>query len=277
MSLFLLEVELFELCCCCVLKCRSIAQYVGFGLQNDQEMLFKMLFFGGVKELNQYFCFIYVGKYQYFSLSTECEDFCHLCLHTSAVGCSPGGLALLRRPSQVHLGAVHLPVHHAARGAPPRQRPLQDGLDRAVWKIRCDVLGATWHVALICLCVSLIFDPSHHNDSLLLSPVSCSLQSGLLHRSHGPHLPVGSLGCRPLLQEISPSEYKVGRSHSRLQSRVLCAPQCAGIINVPQNPSTDCISTQTFSPIQNERHFKGKMESESFWGTIHKILCAKAQ
>lgn len=57
-----------------------------------------------------------------------------LVLADSSTSC---GLALLRRPSQVHLCAVHLPVHHAARGAPPCQHPLQDGPDWAVWKIGC--------------------------------------------------------------------------------------------------------------------------------------------
>uniref|UniRef100_A0A8C5UCR9 GPN-loop GTPase 2 n=1 Tax=Malurus cyaneus samueli TaxID=2593467 RepID=A0A8C5UCR9_9PASS len=43
-----------------------------------------------------------------------------------------GGFPLLHRPWQVHLSALHLPVHHAARGAAPHQRPVQDGPDRAV-------------------------------------------------------------------------------------------------------------------------------------------------
>uniref|UniRef100_A0A8D2MYB0 Uncharacterized protein n=1 Tax=Zonotrichia albicollis TaxID=44394 RepID=A0A8D2MYB0_ZONAL len=57
---------------------------------------------------------------------TSCVPYC-------PAGCrAPGGLPLLHRPRQVHLRALHLAVHHAARGAAPRQRPLQDGPDRAL-------------------------------------------------------------------------------------------------------------------------------------------------
>ncbi len=38
---------------------------------------------------------------------------------------APGGLALLRRPQQVHLYSAHVAVHHAAGGAASCQRPLQ--------------------------------------------------------------------------------------------------------------------------------------------------------
>lgn len=75
---------------------------------------------------------------------------------------------------------------------------------------------------------------THHTTIHFFYPLSWSLQPRLLHWSYGPHLPAGSLGCRPFLQEISPSEYKVGRSHPRLQSCVLCASQCAGIVSVLQ-------------------------------------------
>uniref|UniRef100_A0A2K6F6V5 GPN-loop GTPase 2 n=1 Tax=Propithecus coquereli TaxID=379532 RepID=A0A2K6F6V5_PROCO len=41
--------------------------------------------------------------------------------------CPPCGFSLLHRPSQVHFSTVHLPGHHAARGAATCQPPLQDG------------------------------------------------------------------------------------------------------------------------------------------------------
>lgn len=50
--------------------------------------------------------------------------------------CAPCGLTLLRGPGQVHLCAVHLIVHYAARGASSRQHPVQDGPDRAVRQTR---------------------------------------------------------------------------------------------------------------------------------------------
>lgn len=96
-----------------------------------------------------------------------------VCLHSSAVGCAPGGLPLLCWPSQVHLSAMHFLVHHAACGAPPRQHPLQDGLDRAVWKTRS--VCPSHCTSSCCLCVSFNFDPSNHYHFFILHHAAFNL------------------------------------------------------------------------------------------------------
>lgn len=72
--------------------------------------------------------------------SSVLTSFSNVVLPLSADSGAPCGLSLLCWPRQVHFCALHLPVHHASRGASACQCPIQDGLDWAVWQI-----GYVWN------------------------------------------------------------------------------------------------------------------------------------